>query len=126
MEFRENLSKDLPTDNPAELMKTIAEAEVHGDAVAILLFKAEQRLAELQYQYDVSYGESLSANSKEKVVVAEAKAKKDAAHIKKDIDATLAEIKYYKKVGALIENRCSVGQSFLSHSTAMIKAGINL
>lgn len=126
MEFRENLSKDLPTDNPIELMKTIAEAEVHGDAVAILLFKAEHRLAELQYQYDVSYGESLSANSKEKVVVAEAKAKKDAAHIKKDMDATLAEIKYYKKVGALIENRCSVGQSFLSHSTAMIKAGINL
>ena len=128
MEFHvlELLAKQLPTDNPVILMELIAESEAYGESVARELKQNEVSLAHYEAVLDREWRESMDANSKEKVAVAEARAKAATADTRQKVAEYAAEIKYLKNVGQIIENRCSVGQSFLSHSTAMIKAGINL
>ena len=123
---RELLAKELPTDNPVALMEMIAESEAWGDSIAMRLKKTEVLLASEEANIDKQWQESMDANAKEKVAVAEARAKAATADSRQKAAEYAAEVKYLKKVGQIIENRCSVGQSFLSHSTALIKAGINL
>ena len=125
-DVHELLAKQLPTDNPVALMELIAESESYGDTVAQELKKNEVGLAHYEAVLDREWQESMDANSKEKVAVAEARAKAATADTRQKVSEYTAEIKYLKKVGQIIENRCSVGQSFLSHSTAMIKASIGV
>ena len=61
-----------------------------------------------------------------KVAAMEARARADTATQREKMEELEAEIRNLKRLNSIIENRCSVGQSFLSNISAMIRAGINL
>lgn len=109
-----------------KLREQIASAESLGYTVAIRIGVLEKMIAASDRQITANRMMSLSQNNDKKVAVAEAVADdavKDLVYTRAE---TEAELKYYKYVGKLIENRCSVGQSLLSNTTSQIKAGINL
>lgn len=120
------LSIQLPTDNAVELMELIARSEVLGDQVAREIKEEELSLSYHEALLAEKWEQAINEHSKEKVAVMQARAEAAVASINRDIANTTARIKYLKSVNKLIESRCSVGQSFLSNMTAMVKAGINL
>lgn len=122
------LNDPLPAEShETELLKiAVAGAEALGYGVAIKLGEKAKEIASLERQITTNYARALMENKGEKVIIAEAAADdavKDLVLEKANVEA---ELKYYKHVQGLIENRCSVGQSFLSNTTSQIKAGINL
>lgn len=122
----EVLRTELPTDNPVELMALIAESEVLGDRVASEIRTAELSLSSLNNHLSTASAEAAEKYRTEKVAVMELKIASDVSDIQQAIDELTAEIRYLKRVNSAIEARCSVGQSFLSNMTAMVRAGINL
>ena len=122
------LNEPLPSESheTEQLRIAIAEAEALGYRVAIKIGEKSKEIAALERQITTNYTRALIEAKKEKVDIAKAMAE-DAV---KDLEMTKAEaeaeLKFYKHVQGLVENRCSVGQSFLSNTTSQIKAGINL
>lgn len=123
------LNQPLPSESheTEELRTAIAGAEALGYGVAIKIGEKSKQIAAIDRQITANYTKTLLEQKKEtKVAQAEAAANAavmDLVMEKAEVDA---ELKYYKHVQHLIENRCSVGQSFLSNTTSQIKAGINL
>lgn len=122
------LNQPLPSEShETELLKVaIAGAEALGYGVAIKIGERAKQIAALDRQITSNYARALIENKGEKVIIAEAAADDAVKDLVLEKVQTEAELKYYKHVQHLIENRCSVGQSFLSNTTSQIKAGINL
>ena len=122
------LKQELPSEShETELLKqAIAGAEALGYGVAIKIGEHSKQIAALDRQITANYAKALIENKGEKVIIAEAAANDAVKDLELEKAQTKAELQYYKHVQHLIENRCSVGQSFLSNTTSQIKAGINL
>lgn len=123
------LNQPLPSESheSEELKTAIAGAEALGYGVAIKIGARAKEIARIDKAITSLYTTTLLAQKKElKVSQAEAAADSAVADLVEEKALLEAEVKYYKHVQHLIENRCSVGQSFLSNTTSQIKAGINL
>ena len=122
------LNQPLPAESheTEELKTAIAGAEALGYGVAIKVGEKGKQIASLERQITAEYARALIDNKGEKVIIAEAAADDAVKDLVLEKAQAEAELKYYKHVQHLIENRCSVGQSFLSNTTSQIKAGINL
>ena len=122
------LNQELPSEShqTEELKQAIAGAEALGYGVAIKIGERSNKIAALQRQITAAYAKALIENKGEKVIIAEAAADDAVKDLELEKAQVEAELKYYKHVQHLIENRCSVGQSFLSNTTSQIKAGINV
>lgn len=122
------LNQELPSEShdTESLKQAIAGAEALGYGVAIKIGERSNQIAALQRQITANYARALIENKGEKVIIAEAAADDAVKDLELEKAQVEAELKYYKHVQHLIENRCSVGQSFLSNTTSQIKAGINL
>lgn len=122
------LKEELPSEShdTESLKQAIAGAEALGYGVAIKIGERSNQIAALQRQITANYARALIENKGEKVIIAEAAADDAVKDLELEKAQVEAELKYYKHVQHLIENRCSVGQSFLSNTTSQIKAGINL
>lgn len=122
------LNQELPAEShdTESLKQAIAGAEALGYGVAIKIGERSNQIAALQRQITANYARALIENKGEKVIIAEAAADDAVKDLELEKAQVEAELKYYKHVQHLIENRCSVGQSFLSNTTSQIKAGINL
>lgn len=126
MDIHELLALPLPSDNAVELMDLISESEAWGDRVASWIKTAEVQLSKERSMFDIMWDNSIAQNSKMKVAAMEARARADTATQREKMEELEAEIRNLKRLNSIIENRCSVGQSFLSNISAMIRAGINL
>lgn len=126
MDIHELLALPLPSDNAVELMDLISESEAWGDRVASWIKTAEVQLSKEKSMFDIMWDNSIAQNSKMKVAAMEARARADTATQREKMEELEAEIRNLKRLNSIIENRCSVGQSFLSNISAMIRAGINL
>lgn len=126
MDIHELLALPLPSDNAVELMELISESEAWGDRVASWIKTAEVQLSKEKSMFDIMWDNSIAQNSKMKVAAMEARARADTATQREKMEELEAEIRNLKRLNSIIENRCSVGQSFLSNISAMIRAGINL
>ena len=126
MDIHELLETPLPSDNAVELMDLISESEAWGDRVASWIKTAEIQLSKERSMFDIMWDNSIAKNSKMKVAAMEARARADTATQREKMEELEAEIRNLKRLNSIIENRCSVGQSFLSNISAMIRAGINL
>lgn len=126
MDIHELLETPLPSDNAVELMELISESEAWGDRVASWIKTAEVQLSRERSMFDIMWDNSIAQNSKMKVAAMEARARADTATQREKMEELEAEIRNLKRLNSIIENRCSVGQSFLSNISAMIRAGINL
>lgn len=126
MDIHELLETPLPSDNAVELMELISESEAWGDRVASWIKTAEIQLSKERSMFDIMWDNSIAQNSKMKVAAMEARARADTATQREKMEELEAEIRNLKRLNSIIENRCSVGQSFLSNISAMIRAGINL
>lgn len=126
MDIHELLETPLPSDNAVELMELISESEAWGDRVASWIKTAEVKLSRERSMFDIMWDNSIAQNSKMKVAAMEARARADTATQREKMEELEAEIRNLKRLNSIIENRCSVGQSFLSNISAMIRAGINL
>ena len=118
------LSEELPTDNPVVLMEMIARSEALGDQVARDLRESERNLARANELLSTERSDTILMHKAEKVAVIEAYVDIDVSEHVKVVSQIEADIKYLKRVSSMIERRCSLGQSFLSHMTAQLKAGI--
>ena len=126
MDIHELLETPLPSDNAVELMELISESEAWGDRVASWIKTAEVQLSRERSMFDIMWDNSIAQNSKMKVAAMESRARADTATQREKMEELEAEIRNLKRLNSIIENRCSVGQSFLSNISAMIRAGINL
>ena len=126
MDIHELLETPLPSDNAVELMELISESEAWGDRVASWIKTAEIQLSKERSMFDIMWDNSIAQNSKMKVAAMESRARADTATQRERMEELEAEIRNLKRLNSIIENRCSVGQSFLSNISAMIRAGINL
>lgn len=126
MDIHELLALPLPSDNAVELMDLISESEAWGDRVASWIKTAEVQLSKEKSMFDIMWDNSIAKNSKMKVAAMESRARADTATQREKMEELEAEIRNLKRLNSIIENRCSVGQSFLSNISAMIRAGINL
>ena len=126
MDIHELLETPLPSDNAVELMELISESEAWGDRVASWIKTAEVKLSKERSMFDIMWDNSIAQNSKMKVAAMESRARADTATQRERMEELEAEIRNLKRLNSIIENRCSVGQSFLSNISAMIRAGINL
>ena len=126
MDIHELLETPLPSDNAVELMDLISESEAWGDRVASWIKTAEVQLSKEKSMFDIMWDNSIAQNSKMKVAAMESRARADTATQREKMEELEAEIRNLKRLNSIIENRCSVGQSFLSNISAMIRAGINL
>lgn len=126
MDIHELLALPLPSDNAVELMDLISESEAWGDRVASWIKTAEIQLSKEKSMFDIMWDNSIAQNSKMKVAAMESRARADTATQREKVEELEAEIRNLKRLNSIIENRCSVGQSFLSNISAMIRAGINL
>ncbi len=126
MDIHELLALPLPSDNAVELMDLISESEAWGDRVASWIKTAEVQLSKEKSMFDIMWDNSIAQNSKMKVAAMESRARADTATQREVLEQLEAEIRNLKRLNSIIENRCSVGQSFLSNISAMIRAGINL
>lgn len=126
MDIHELLETPLPSDNAVELMELVSESEAWGDRVASWIKTAEIQLSKERSMFDIMWDNSIAQNSKMKVAAMEARARADTATQREKMEELEAEIRNLKRLNSIIENRCSVGQSFLSNISAMIRAGINL
>ena len=126
MDIHELLETPLPSDNAVELMELISESEAWGDRIASRMKTAEVQLSRERSMFDIMWDNSIAQNSKMKVAAMEARARADTATQREKVEELEAEIRHLKRLNSIIENRCSVGQSFLSNISAMIRAGINL
>lgn len=126
MDIHELLETPLPSDNAVELMELISESEAWGDRVASWIKTAEVQLSKEKSMFDIMWDNSIAQNSKMKVAAMESRARADTATQREKMEELEAEIRNLKRLNSIIENRCSVGQSFLSNISAMIRAGINL
>lgn len=126
MDIHELLALPLPSDNAVELMDLISESEAWGDRVASWIKTAEVQLSKEKSMFDIMWDNSIAQNSKMKVAAMESRARADTATQREKMEELEAEIRNLKRLNSIIENRCSVGQSFLSNISAMIRAGINL
>ena len=126
MDIHELLETPLPSDNAVELMELISESEAWGDRVASWIKTAEVKLSRERSMFDIMWDNSIAQNSKMKVAAMESRARADTATQRERMEELEAEIRNLKRLNSIIENRCSVGQSFLSNISAMIRAGINL
>ena len=120
----EILSEELPTDNPVVLMDMIAQSEALGDQVARDMQAKEYDLAKIRQVFDLLKADTIIEYKHEKVAVIEARVMAATAEDMARAAEIEADIKYLKRVSSMIERRCSLGQSFLSHLTAQLKAGI--
>lgn len=126
MDIHELLAKPLPSDDAVGLMDLISESEAWGDRVASWIKTAEVQLSKEKSMFDIMWDNSIAQNSKMKVAAMESRARADTATQREAVEELEAEIRNLKRLNSIIENRCSVGQSFLSNISAMIRAGINL
>lgn len=123
------LNTPLPSEShdTEQLRSAIAEAEALGYGVAVNIGAISKQIAEMDKAITAQYTKTLLEQKKEvKVAQAEAAADDAVKDLVEERAVLDANLKYYKHVQHLIENRCSVGQSFLSNTTSQIKAGINL
>lgn len=122
------LNTPLPSESHEieELKTAVAGAEALGYGVAIKIGERSKQIADLDRQITANYTRALIENKAEKVIVSTALADDAVKDLVLEKVKVEAELKYYKHVQNLIENRCSVGQSFLANTTSQIKAGINL
>lgn len=128
MDIYELLTQPLPTEDiqHQELRQAIAQAESLGVVIARKLQSLDHSLAAAKAAYSVALSGAMEAHSGQKVAITAAKAEAATAAQLEQIQKAEADIRYYKQIQRLIENRCSVGQSFLSNMTAQVKSQINL
>lgn len=124
MKVYEILSKELPTDDPVLLMEMLAQSEALGDQVARDLRECEIQLSKVSELIELRRSNAIVENKAEKVAVMEARASAEVSEFVSEASRIEADMKYLKRVSAIVERRCSMGQSFLSHITAQVKAGI--
>lgn len=122
-----NIALPSESHDSEQLREAISKAEALGYMVAVNIKNISDQIADVEKQITVEHTRALLAQGRD-VKVAQAAAAadlavKDLVHQKMLLES---QLKYEKHVQHLVENRCSVGQSFLSNTTSQIKAGINL
>ena len=121
------LDVPLPSEShqTEELRKAIAEAEALGHQTAIAIGAKEKEIAALESEITDVRCKVTDENANKKVAIIDAAVDGATRELVHKRTVAQAELRYLKNLGGLIENRCSVGQSFLSNTTAQMKAGIN-
>lgn len=118
------LSKELPVENPDELMKAAVEVEALGYLATKFQAKAEMKLRDAEVQ--MMNERAKSYNGVEGRTAEERKAKVDAltAELASQIATFESLVKFYRNLSVLIDRRVGLAQSTLANFSAQIKAGI--
>ena len=118
------LSKELPVENPDELMKAAVEVEALGYLATKFQAKAEMKLRDAEVQ--MMNERAKSYNGVEGRTAEERKAKVDAltAELAGQIATFESLVKFYRNLSILIDRRVGLAQSTLANFSAQIKAGI--
>lgn len=123
-EMHEFLLQEIPTEMPEELYKFAAKAESYTYYVAKQQSSCERKLAvheralaetkKTMPQYKGTAGDRL------------AQWESDTALLASEVELCKADVRYYKNLGKVLENKISLIQSILANITASIKAGAYL
>ena len=122
--MQEILSTEIPTEQPEELYKFAAKVECYSYYLAKRQAECERQLAaneralaETKRQIPLYKG---TANDRQSLWEAE------TAILNSAVELSKSDVRYYKNLSSVLENKVSLIQSILSNISASIKAGAYL
>lgn len=121
--IQEVLQVPLTTDSPETLFKEIATIESLSYLAVRLAANTEVEIAKLNDSLRKERAENIgkaTGTQLEKNIQLEAA----SASTLNSIERCEAEMKYWRAIGKLIENKVSLAQSILANITSQVKAGL--
>lgn len=116
----ELLQAELQVEDPLTLSKQLAEIESLGYMACRLQAETELKLSSLTKDEAIARAEAMK-NATGNIPEKEAYVDGALATITGEISGAETEIRYYKNLSKVIENKISLGQSVLSNISSQIK-----